>query len=215
MVSALDSRMSYAVFNVYFQNQPAPLQLGAPHLHPPEGANDATRGALKWVNAQWPGAHFAETGHAAGDGGVRYTCVTGRTIRGSAGVEADGTLSGRNMPISPTYTSTCDIINHVYAPLATPSTVCNPHSLSNITLYDVASIISLSLLSGYASNSYLQVCGQGDAVEAGAYTRPLFSLIPAVLANEISKCIMRKLLTSSRKVVECKPLRGGRRRGAQ
>ena len=64
------------------------VTLGAPHIEPPAGANDATRGALKWVNNQWPGAHY-------GDGaGVSYTCVTGRTVRGTGGVKAQGTLAG-------------------------------------------------------------------------------------------------------------------------
>ena len=50
-------------------------------------ANDATRGALRWVDERWPGATFAEDG-------VRYACVTGRTVRGVAGKDAKGTLPG-------------------------------------------------------------------------------------------------------------------------
>ena len=45
------------------------VSLGSPHLPPPEGSADATRGALKFVNEEWPGAFFAESG-------VRYTCIT-------------------------------------------------------------------------------------------------------------------------------------------
>ena len=58
--------------------QLVPLRLGSPHIAPPPGANDATRGALKWVNEQWPGAHFSEDDEE--DAGVRYACVTGRVV---------------------------------------------------------------------------------------------------------------------------------------
>lgn len=51
------------------------VSLGSPHVAPPPGANDATRGALKWVDQKWPGAYFSGDDE---DGGVRYACVTGK-----------------------------------------------------------------------------------------------------------------------------------------
>ena len=69
------------------------VSLGSPHIAPPPGANDATRGALRWVDETWPGAFFDGDGDGA-DGGVKYTCVTGRTVRGVAGPDAKGTLAG-------------------------------------------------------------------------------------------------------------------------
>ena len=63
------------------------VTLGSPHLAPPPGANDATRGVLRWVNDEWPGAFYESAG-------VRYYCVTGRAVRGVAGPDAKGTLPG-------------------------------------------------------------------------------------------------------------------------
>jgi len=63
------------------------VTLGSPHLAPPPGANDATRGVLRWVNDRWPGAFYESAG-------VRYHCVTGRAVRGVAGPDAKGTLPG-------------------------------------------------------------------------------------------------------------------------
>lgn len=63
------------------------VTLGSPHLAPPPGANDATRGVLRWVNTRWPGAFYESAG-------VRYHCVTGRAVRGVAGPDAKGTLPG-------------------------------------------------------------------------------------------------------------------------
>ena len=63
------------------------VTLGSPHLAPPPGANDATRGVLRWVNDRWPGAFYESEG-------VRYHCVTGRAVRGVAGPDAKGTLPG-------------------------------------------------------------------------------------------------------------------------
>ena len=59
----------------------AVVSLGTPHLPPPPGVFDVTRGALHWLNATLPGSHFAARG-------VRYVSVAGRTVRGRAGVEA-------------------------------------------------------------------------------------------------------------------------------
>jgi len=59
----------------------AVVSLGTPHLPPPPGVFDVTRGALHWLNATLPGSHFAPRG-------VRYVSVAGRTVRGRAGVEA-------------------------------------------------------------------------------------------------------------------------------
>ncbi|KAK3238569.1 hypothetical protein CYMTET_51428 [Cymbomonas tetramitiformis] len=61
------------------------VSLGSPHLSPPASAPDMTRGTLRWVNEKWPGAHFMEEG-------VKYVCVTGRTVKGDANAEK-GTLS--------------------------------------------------------------------------------------------------------------------------
>jgi len=63
------------------------VTLGTPHLAPPPGANDATRGVLRWVNDAWPGAFYESAG-------VGYHCVTGRAVRGVAGADAKGTLPG-------------------------------------------------------------------------------------------------------------------------
>ena len=63
------------------------VTLGSPHLAPPPGANDATRGVLRWVNERWPGAFYESDG-------VRYHCVTGRTVRGVDGPDGKDTLPG-------------------------------------------------------------------------------------------------------------------------
>ena len=62
------------------------VTLGAPHRVAP-GANDATRGALAWVDRRWPGA-------ALKNEGVSYTCVAGRTVRGRAGEAFKKKLAG-------------------------------------------------------------------------------------------------------------------------
>lgn len=104
------------------------VTLGSPHIAPPAGANDPTRGALRWVNERWPGARFSkdddgDEAAAAAEAGVRYACVTGRTVRGKAGSDAKGTLAG------------------------------------------------------YACNSYVQVCGRGDAVEGDAVVPNDFAVL--------------------------------------
>ena len=53
------------------------ITLGTPHLAPPAGVPDMTRGALTWLNTCFPGAFFAEQG-------VQYVCVVGKAIRGNA-----------------------------------------------------------------------------------------------------------------------------------
>jgi pimeloyl-ACP methyl ester carboxylesterase len=64
------------------------VTLGAPHrVASVPGANDATRGALAWVDERWPGARFK-------DEGVTYTCVVGKTVRGRGGAEFKKTLAG-------------------------------------------------------------------------------------------------------------------------
>ena len=77
------------------------VSLGSPHIAPPPGANDATRGALKWVDERWPGAYFSGGGEVGDEDeddeeekGIQYACVTGRTVRGKEGPEAKGTLAG-------------------------------------------------------------------------------------------------------------------------
>ena len=62
------------------------VTLGAPHRVAP-CANDATRGALAWVDRRWPGA-------ALKNEGVSYTCVAGRTVRGRAGEAFKKKLAG-------------------------------------------------------------------------------------------------------------------------
>jgi pimeloyl-ACP methyl ester carboxylesterase len=59
----------------------AVLSLGTPHLPPPPGVFDVTRGALSWLNARLPGSHFKGAG-------VRYVSVAGRTVRARATAEA-------------------------------------------------------------------------------------------------------------------------------
>ena len=76
------------------------VTLGAPHrVAEGPNANDATRGALKWVDERWPGATFARgdgvgVGGGGGGGVVGYCCVSGRTVRGVASRDAKGTLAG-------------------------------------------------------------------------------------------------------------------------
>jgi pimeloyl-ACP methyl ester carboxylesterase len=38
------------------------VSLGTPHLPPPAGVFDVTRGALSWLHGRLPGAHFADRG---------------------------------------------------------------------------------------------------------------------------------------------------------
>jgi hypothetical protein len=52
------------------------VSLGSPHLAPPPGVPDQTRGILTYVNAKYPGAH-----HAAED--VAYVTVAGSFLRGA------------------------------------------------------------------------------------------------------------------------------------
>jgi pimeloyl-ACP methyl ester carboxylesterase len=59
----------------------AVLSLGTPHLPPPPGVFDVTRGALSWLNDRLPGSAFAAQG-------VRYVSVAGRTVRARATAEA-------------------------------------------------------------------------------------------------------------------------------
>ncbi|KAK9821764.1 hypothetical protein WJX81_006068 [Elliptochloris bilobata] len=50
------------------------VTLGTPQRPPPaELGRDMTGGALRWVDVQWPGAHFASAG-------LRYVCVAGRSV---------------------------------------------------------------------------------------------------------------------------------------
>lgn len=49
------------------------VSLGTPHLPPPPGGNDVTRGALTWLNLSYPGAFFES---------VRYVSVAGKTVLG-------------------------------------------------------------------------------------------------------------------------------------
>jgi pimeloyl-ACP methyl ester carboxylesterase len=51
------------------------VSLGSPHLAPPPGVADQTRGILTWVGANAPGAHHAPA--------VQYVTVAGRYIRGA------------------------------------------------------------------------------------------------------------------------------------
>lgn len=57
----------------------AVVTLGTPHVPPPPGSGirDVTGGALTWVDREWPGAFFREQG-------VRYVCVSGRSVRAHA-----------------------------------------------------------------------------------------------------------------------------------
>ena len=55
------------------------VTLGTPHLAPPPGAPDMTRGTLTWLNAAFPGAFYA--------GSLSYTSVVGRAARGDPTAE--------------------------------------------------------------------------------------------------------------------------------
>jgi pimeloyl-ACP methyl ester carboxylesterase len=59
------------------------VSLGTPHTPPPagSGAKDMTGGALTWLDARWPGAHFAGRG-------VRYIAVAGRAVQGDRGASS-------------------------------------------------------------------------------------------------------------------------------
>eukprot|EP00241_Pyramimonas_parkeae_P004703 CAMPEP_0114225888 /NCGR_PEP_ID=MMETSP0058-20121206/929_1 /TAXON_ID=36894 /ORGANISM="Pyramimonas parkeae, CCMP726" /LENGTH=361 /DNA_ID=CAMNT_0001336557 /DNA_START=40 /DNA_END=1125 /DNA_ORIENTATION=+ len=67
------------------------VSLGAPHLAPPKGVPgvfDATRGALRWLNEEYPGAFFDD---------VNYVTVAGRAVVGKEEQRVEGEKQKRSL----------------------------------------------------------------------------------------------------------------------
>ena len=119
------------------------VTLGAPHHVAPASANasDATRGALAWVDAKWPGAYYKTQG-------MKYVCVAGKTVRGNASPEAKKTLPGYS---ANSYTQVCGEGGGIIGDAVVPSDFATLvgalnvsvdgvfHSMSRVGTYDTDS----------------------------------------------------------------------------
>jgi hypothetical protein len=129
------------------------VTLGAPHRVAP-GANDATRGALKWVDERWPGAAFK-------DQGVSYTCVAGMTVRGRAGKEFQKKLAGYSHN---SYVQVCGEGDMVVGDAVVPCEYATLDGAENILLEGV--FHSMSKVGTYDEDSRECWYGSDEVVDA-------------------------------------------------
>jgi hypothetical protein len=128
------------------------VTLGSPHRAPPPGASDATRGAIGWVDARWPGARFAPA--------IQYTCVTGRTVRGRAGEAAKKTLPGYSCN---SYAQVCGEGDGVEGDAVVPNAYATLPGARNITIDGV--FHSMSKVGTYDESAAESWYGSDDVVD--------------------------------------------------
>jgi len=129
------------------------VTLGAPHRVAP-GANDATRGALAWVDRRWPGA-------ALKNEGVSYTCVAGRTVRGRAGEAFKKKLAGYSHN---SYVQVCGEGDMVVGDAVVPCEYATLDGAENILLDGV--FHSMSKVGTYDEDSRECWYGSDEVVDA-------------------------------------------------